>query len=60
VHAELNAALDVSDRGRLDGATLFVTEPPCDGCLKILRTMPFSRLVHPVGDVLTEREWPFM
>lgn len=38
VHAELNALLDVSDRNRLDGATLYVTAEPCDGCLKILRT----------------------
>jgi dCMP deaminase len=38
VHAELNALLDVSDRNRLDGATLYVTTEPCDGCLKILRT----------------------
>jgi dCMP deaminase len=37
VHAELNALLDVSDRSRLDGAILFVTAVPCEGCLKILK-----------------------
>lgn len=38
VHAELNALLDVSDKNRLNRATLFVTTEPCGGCLKILRS----------------------
>lgn len=46
VHAELNAILDVSDANRLEGATLFVTAEPCDGCLKILRTKPLREIVY--------------
>lgn len=45
VHAELNAVLDVSDATRLEGARLFVTTEPCDGCLKILRTKPLREVV---------------
>jgi dCMP deaminase len=45
VHAELNAILDVSDATRLEGARLFVTAEPCDGCLKILRTKPLREIV---------------
>ena len=45
VHAELNAILDVSDANRLEGARLFVTTEPCDGCLKILRTKPLREIV---------------
>ena len=46
VHAELNAILDVSDANRLEGARLFVTAEPCDGCLKILRTKPLREIVY--------------
>lgn len=46
VHAELNALLDVSDRNRLDGATLYVTAEPCDGCLKILRTTGIAVIAY--------------
>ena len=46
VHAELNAVLDVSDANRLEGARLFVTAEPCDGCLKILRTKPLREIVY--------------
>ncbi|QMP84405.1 deoxycytidylate deaminase [Streptomyces phage Dagobah] len=46
VHAELNALLDVSDRSRLDGATLYVTAEPCDGCLKILGNTEIDAVVY--------------
>lgn len=35
-HAELNAVMDVDNRRRMDGATLYVTSAPCDGCIKII------------------------
>jgi dCMP deaminase len=44
VHAEMNALLDVDNRARLDGATLYVTEEPCGGCLKILRSTALARV----------------
>jgi dCMP deaminase len=46
VHAELNAILDVSDASRLEGARVYVTAEPCDGCLKILRTKPLREIVY--------------
>lgn len=51
VHAEMNALLDVDNRSRLDGATLYVTEEPCAGCLKILRSTALARVAWPEGDL---------
>lgn len=39
IHAELNALLDVSDRNRIEGGILYVTTKPCEGCLKIIRSI---------------------
>ena len=47
-HAELNARMDVDDRSRLVGARLYVTDEPCDGCVKIY---------HNTTKVVTMR-WP--
>lgn len=49
VHAEMNALM-LADRNRLDGATLYITEPPCDGCRKHIRMTGIRRVVWP-GDV---------
>lgn len=46
VHAELNAILDVSDRNRLVGSTLYITAAPCDGCLKIIKNTGIARVVY--------------
>lgn len=35
-HAEINAVMDVDNRARLDGAVLYCTDPPCDGCAKTI------------------------
>lgn len=51
VHAEMNALLDVSDRSRLMGATLYVTEQPCMGCLKILKNTDIKTFVWPGGRI---------
>jgi dCMP deaminase len=60
VHAELNAVLDVSDANRLEGARLFVTAEPCDGCLKILRTKPLREIVYlDETGVTWSLMWPF-
>lgn len=44
VHAELNAVLDVSDKGRLEAADLYVTCKPCDGCMKIVNNTRVARI----------------
>lgn len=49
VHAELNALLDVDDRSRLEGATLYITDAPCDGCKKIIGVTAISDVVWPEG-----------
>lgn len=60
VHAELNALLDVSERGRLDGGTLYITAIPCDGCLKILRNTTLAGVawLDEEGG-MHARSWPF-
>lgn len=50
VHAEINALLDVSDRQRLVDSTMFVTDAPCDGCLKIIKNTAIARIVWPEGE----------
>lgn len=51
VHAEMNAILDVSERARLKGGTLYVTDEPCQGCLKLIRNTPLSEVVWPEGRI---------
>lgn len=48
IHAELNAIL-FADRERLQGATLYITDPPCDGCAKHIRSTAIRRVVWPEG-----------
>lgn len=59
VHAELNARLDVSEPARLEEATMYVTEKPCDGCLKMLRNTKIRDIYYldEWGMILTV--WPF-
>lgn len=49
VHAEINALLQVSDRSRLQGATMYITDAPCEGCMKIIKNTAISRIVWPGG-----------
>lgn len=52
-HAEINCLMDVEARYRLDGATMYVTEEPCDGCLKIVaNSTRLAAIVWPVGAVV--------
>lgn len=51
VHAEMNALLDVSDRSRLVGATMYITDQPCAGCLKILKNTEIKTFVWPGGRI---------
>jgi dCMP deaminase len=50
VHAEINALLQVSDRSRLVGSTMYITDAPCDGCLKIIKNTAIARIVWPEGE----------
>lgn len=60
VHAELNALLDVSEKSRLSGATMYITTEPCAGCLKILRNTTIRRLVwEGEGWTVQTSAWPF-
>jgi deoxycytidylate deaminase len=47
----MNALLDVSDRSRLVGATMYITEQPCGGCLKILKNTEIQTFVWPGGRI---------
>lgn len=59
-HAELNARLDVSDLNRLAGATMYVTAPPCAGCLKWLANTPITYLIFCDDEGETHGlAWPF-
>lgn len=50
VHAEMNALLQVSDRNRLVGSTMYITDAPCVGCLKHIKSTAIARIVWPGGD----------
>ncbi|MCP9209637.1 deoxycytidylate deaminase [Streptomyces sp. NEAU-Y11] len=50
IHAEVNALLDVSDRRRLEGSTLYITTDPCLGCQKIIGNTGVARVVWPGGE----------
>lgn len=49
VHAELNAIL-FADRNRLTNAVLYITDKPCDGCAKHIRSTHIARVVWPGGE----------
>jgi tRNA(Arg) A34 adenosine deaminase TadA len=36
LHAELNACIRAGERAR--GATVYITEEPCDGCIKVMKS----------------------
>lgn len=47
VHAEANALLRAA-WADLHGATLYVTEQPCDGCARLIEGAPIGRVVFPL------------
>lgn len=48
VHAEVNAILDAGGRRACIGATLYITDAPCDGCSRIIDAAGIARVVFPV------------
>jgi len=49
VHAEANALL-FADRQRLEGGTLYITDEPCQGCMKLIKNTTLARVVWPGGE----------
>lgn len=47
LHAEQNAIIRAGRRSR--GATLYVTDEPCEGCARLIRGSGISRVVYPVA-----------
>lgn len=50
VHAEINAILDAGGRENCLGATLYITDAPCDGCARIIDAAGIIRVVHLQGE----------
>lgn len=51
-HAEQNALADVTSPERLRGATMYVTEEPCAGCVRQIRnTTEIAAIVWPHGRI---------
>lgn len=46
VHAEANALLYAGREGTL-GSTLYLTDPPCDGCMKLIKAAGIVKIVWP-------------
>jgi dCMP deaminase len=56
VHAEINAILDSGGRRACKGATLYITDKPCDGCVRIIEAAGIARVVFPDGEMLIQCE----
>lgn len=54
-HAELNAILQTS-RDERQGATMYVNQEPCVGCLKIIACSGIIRVIWPDGKL----DFPFL
>jgi len=50
VHAEINAIMDSSRQERA-GATMYISEEACIGCLKIIACSGVVRVVWPQGEL---------
>lgn len=53
VHAEANALLNRTVAS-VKGATVYVTDWPCDGCLRLLKGAQVARIVTPVEEWVPE------
>lgn len=51
VHAEQNLLLDTTPEEREDG-TVYITDAPCDGCLRMLKNSGIIRIVWPQGSMV--------
>lgn len=46
LHAEQNA-IAFANRGECEGATIYITGAPCDGCSKLIRAAGIKKVVYP-------------
>jgi dCMP deaminase len=56
IHAETNAII-FADRQRLEGATLYVTHPPCPQCAALIAQAGIVRVVYRGGDAAFLSRW---
>lgn len=58
IHAEQNLCLETTPEERRDG-TIYITDEPCDGCLRMLKGSGVIRIVWPDGEwkKFSERMW---
>lgn len=54
-HAEVNALL-YSDRAKVEGGTLYITDEPCTACRKVIANSGVRRVVWPEGDYYARTE----
>ena len=47
LHAELNAVV-WAGRAACSGATLYITDDPCEGCKKVIRAADIARVITPM------------
>lgn len=53
LHAEQNAIMYCSREDRI-GATIYVTDQPCDGCMRMISGSGLVRVVYPGGQLLKD------
>lgn len=57
IHAEQNVIMDTTPTDRKYG-TIYITDSPCPGCLKMLHGSGVSRIVWPEGQwILDGKHW---
>lgn len=49
VHAEANAII-YADHAKCVGSTIYSSEQPCEGCMKLIRAARIKRVVFPIGE----------
>lgn len=49
IHAEFNALL-YAGRDRANGSTLYITDAPCGGCIRVIDAAGIARVVTPNGE----------
>jgi dCMP deaminase len=49
VHAEANALL-YADRDKCEGATMYITDMPCDGCMKLIHASGIRKIYAAKGN----------
>ena len=49
IHSEANALL-YADRDKCQGATIYISDEPCDGCLKLIKGAGIAKVVSPTSE----------